>query len=117
MAKRRCLGKGESVVLHVVMWNDVFRVRGRAGHRLLPSEYAASLGSSAVERSISAISALPEPQRVAVVHAYRQAIGSTFLLGAVVAGLGLLVVLALPERPLRSGVKRRAEEPVEAEPA
>ena len=52
-----------------------------------------------------------------MVHAYRQAIDSTFLLGAVVTGLGLLVVLALPERPLRSGVNRRVEEPVEAEPA
>ena len=51
-----------------------------------------------------------------VVHAYRQAIGSTFLLGAAVAGLGLLIVLALPERPLRTGVQRHAEKPVETEP-
>jgi hypothetical protein len=50
------------------------------------------------------------------VHAYRQAIGSTFLLGAAVAGLGLLIALALPERPLRSGVQRHAEKSVEAEP-
>jgi EmrB/QacA subfamily drug resistance transporter len=84
-------------------------------HRLLPAE--ASVGSGAVERSIAAISALPEPQRSAVVHAYRHAIGSSFLLGAAVAGLGLLIVLALPERPLRSGVERHAEKPVEAEPA
>jgi len=86
-------------------------------HRLLPTDNAASMGSSGVERSIAAISALPESQRSAVVHAYRQAIGSTFLLGAAVAGLGLLIVLALPERPLRSGVQRSAENPVEAEPA
>jgi len=86
-------------------------------HRLLPREYGESLATSAGERSLTAISALPEAQRIAVVHAYRQAIGSTFLLGAVVAGIGLLVVLALPERPLRSGVNRRVEEPVEAEPA
>jgi predicted MFS family arabinose efflux permease len=86
-------------------------------HRLLPSELGGAMGASAVDRSISAISALPETQRIAVVHAYREAIGSTFVLGAIVAGLGLLVVLALPERPLRSGVKRLAEKPVEAEPA
>ena len=86
-------------------------------HRLLPPEHAASLGSSAVDRSIAAISALPEPERAVVVHAYRHAIGSTFLLGAAVAALGLVVVLGLPERPLRSGVKRRAEAPAEAEPA
>ena len=85
-------------------------------HRLLPQDVS-SLGGSAVDRSISAISALPAAERAVVVHAYRQAIGSTFLLGAVVAVLGLLIVLALPERPLRSGAQRHAEKPVEAEPA
>lgn len=82
--------------------------------RLLPPQ-SASLGG-AVENSISAISALPDAERALVLHAYRHAIGSTFLLGAAVAGLGLLIVLALPERPLRSGVHRHAEKPVEAEP-
>jgi len=85
-------------------------------HRLLPPQSASSLGGSAVEHSISAISALPEAERALVLHAYRHAIGSTFLLGAAVAGLGLLIVLALPERPLRSGVHRHAEKAVEAEP-
>jgi len=85
-------------------------------HRLLPSQDAASVGNSAVDRSISAISALPAAERAVVVHAYRHAIGSTFLLGAAVAALGLVIVLALPERPLRSGVQRHAEKPVEAEP-
>jgi len=85
-------------------------------HRLLPQDVS-SLGTGAVDRSISAISALPAAERAVVVHAYRQAIGSTFLLGAVVAGLGLLIVLALPERPLRSGAQRHAEKPIEAEPA
>ncbi len=83
-------------------------------HRLLPPQ-SASLGS-AVENSISAISALPDAERALVLHAYRHAIGSTFLLGAAVAGLGLLIVLALPERPLRSGVHRHVEKTVEAEP-
>ena len=85
-------------------------------HRLLPPQDASSLGGGAVERSISAISALPAAERAVVMHAYRQAIGSTFLLGAAVAGLGLLIALALPERPLRSGVQRHAEKSVEAEP-
>src|SRR4029079_13522519 len=85
-------------------------------HRLLPPQSASSLGGSAVEHSISAISALPEAERALVLHAYRHAIGSTFLLGAAVAGLGLLIVLALPERPLRSGVHRNAEKAVEGEP-
>jgi predicted MFS family arabinose efflux permease len=87
-------------------------------HRLLPVAEASSLGSGALERSLAAVAALPEAQRAAVVHAYRQAIGSTFLLGAAVAGLGLVVVLALPEIPLRSAAHRAtAEADAEAEPA
>src|SRR5262249_22302057 len=85
-------------------------------HRLLPVRDAGSVGNGAVDQSISAITALPAAERAVVVPAYRHAIGSTFLLGAIVAGLGLLIVLALPERPLRSGVQRRAEKAVEAEP-
>jgi predicted MFS family arabinose efflux permease len=85
-------------------------------HRLLPPAEA-GIGEGAVDRSIAAISALPEAQRTLVVHAYRQAIGSTFLLGAAVAALGLLVVLALPERPLRSAAGRRAQAGAEIEPA
>jgi len=85
-------------------------------HRLLPPG-PAGLGEAAVDRSISAIRELPEAPRALVVHAYRQAIGSTFLLGAAVAALGLLIVLGLPERPLRGGVGRRAQGGVEAEPA
>ncbi len=83
-------------------------------HRLLPPG-GAGIGEAAVDRSIAAISALPEAQRALVVHAYRQAIGSTFLLGAGVAALGLLIVLALPERPLRSAaIRAQADAEVEA---
>jgi MFS family permease len=85
-------------------------------HRLLPPAEA-GFGQGAVDRSIAAISALPEPQRLLVVHAYRVAIGSTFLLGAAVAALGLLIILALPERPLRSAPERRGSGAAEAEPA
>jgi len=85
-------------------------------HRLLPAGQG-GLGEGAVDRSIAAISALAEPQRVVVVNAYRQAIGSTFLLGAGVAALGLLIVLALPERPLRSAAGASARAGTEAEPA
>ncbi len=85
-------------------------------HRLLPPGDG-SFAEGAVDHSISAIWGLPEAQRTLVVHAYRQAIGSTFLLGAAVAALGLLIVLALPERPLRSGAERGAQGGVEAEPA
>jgi EmrB/QacA subfamily drug resistance transporter len=84
-------------------------------HRLLPP-VEAGIGEGAVDRSIAAITALPEAQRAVVVHAYREAIGSTFLLGAAVAVLGLLILLALPERPLR-GVAVRAQADAEVEPA
>jgi hypothetical protein len=36
-----------------------------------------------------------------VAAAYRQAIGTTFATGAVIAGFGLVLLLLLPERPLR----------------
>lgn len=81
-------------------------------HSLLPPGDS-GFGEAAVDRSIDAIAALPEGQRALVVHAYREAIGSTFLLGAAVAVLGLLILLTLPERPLRSSAERRAQ----AEPA
>ncbi|HVP60514.1 MAG TPA: MDR family MFS transporter [Myxococcaceae bacterium] len=84
-------------------------------HRLLPPG-PGGFGEGAVDRSMAAISALPEAQRALVVQAYRQAIGSTFLLGAAVAALGLFIVLAMPERPLRSATDHRAQG-VEAEPA
>ena len=85
-------------------------------HRLLPAAEA-GFGQGEADRSIAAISVLPEPLRLVVVHAYREAIGSTFLLGAAVAGLGLLIVLGLPERPLRSASERSRAAEAEAEPA
>ena len=87
-------------------------------HRLLPLDQATSLGDERRgPQHLRHLAHCPRPQRTVVVHAYRQAIGSTFLLGAGVAALGLLVVLALPERPLRSAASRSAEGRVEAEPA
>jgi EmrB/QacA subfamily drug resistance transporter len=86
-------------------------------HRLLPPGHAEQMGSSAVERSVTAITALPAPERLLVTDAYRHAIGSTFMLGAVVAGLGLLLVLSLPERPLRSRSEPAGDSPGDIEVA
>ena len=86
-------------------------------HRLLPPGHAEQMGSSVVERSITAITALPAPERLLVTDAYRHAIGSTFLLGAVVAGMGLLLVLTLPERPLRTRAELTGEPPADVEAA
>src|SRR5262249_25802592 len=86
-------------------------------HQLLPPGHAEQMGSSVVERSSTASPALPAPERLLVTEAYRHAIGSTFVLGAVVAGLGLLLVLSLPERPLRSRAETAGETPADVEAA
>jgi EmrB/QacA subfamily drug resistance transporter len=48
------------------------------------------------------IAELPTEQRAIVLDAYRSGLSSAFTAGAVIAGLGFLTVLFLPERPLRS---------------
>jgi MFS family permease len=48
------------------------------------------------------IAALPEAQRAVVLEAYRSGLTGAFTAGAVIAGLGFLTVLFLPERPLRT---------------
>ncbi len=45
--------------------------------------------------------ALPPELHGLVAAAYRQAIGTTFATGAMIAGFGLVLLLLLPERPLR----------------
>lgn len=47
------------------------------------------------------IAALPAAERALVLDAYRAGLASAFTVGAVIAGLGFLTVLFLPERPLR----------------
>src|SRR5262249_36712000 len=85
-------------------------------HRLLPPQDAASLGDTAVDRSIAAISALPAAERAVVVYAYRHAIGSPSPFAAAGAPRGLVAGRGRPGRPRRSGVRRHAEKPAEAEP-
>jgi hypothetical protein len=74
--------------------------------RLLPPEWTqqGADGRSLLEGSVEQIAALPAPEHAAIVEAYRQAIGSTFLAGVVVAAVAFLVVLFLPERPLEGPV-------------
>jgi EmrB/QacA subfamily drug resistance transporter len=47
------------------------------------------------------IAELPAAQRAMVLDAYRAGLSAAFTVGAVIAGLGFLGVLFLPERPLR----------------
>jgi EmrB/QacA subfamily drug resistance transporter len=48
------------------------------------------------------IAELPAAQRAIVLDAYRTGLTGAFTVGAVIAGLGFLTALFLPERPLRS---------------
>jgi hypothetical protein len=47
------------------------------------------------------ITELPVAERALVLDAYRAGLASAFTVGAIIAGLGFLAVLFLPERPLR----------------
>jgi EmrB/QacA subfamily drug resistance transporter len=54
------------------------------------------------EQGIQQIERLPPAQKEIVVNAYRQAIGAAFLLGSLVIALAFVLVLFLPEHPLRT---------------
>ncbi len=58
-------------------------------------------GRSLLDQGLQEIARLPEAQRAAVIGAYRHAISTTFLAGAVVTALAFCLVLFLPERPLQ----------------
>jgi EmrB/QacA subfamily drug resistance transporter len=66
---------------------------------------AAGSGAAAARRAVAGgaggIAGLPPELHNLVVAAYRQAIGTTFATGAVIAGFGLVLLLLLPEQPLR----------------
>ncbi|MCE0483256.1 MAG: MFS transporter [Methylacidiphilales bacterium] len=64
---------------------------------------------SQLEMGIQQISHLAPDQREVLMNAYRHAIATTFLTGAGVAILGFVIVLFLPELPLRSATKTKKE--------
>ncbi len=57
---------------------------------------------SLLEQGIKQIEQLPAAQKALVIGAYRHAISTTFLLGSVVIALAFVLVLFLPEHPLRT---------------
>lgn len=76
-----------------------------AGLRALHAEKWAGLardGRSLMEQGIQQIAALPRVEREIVQDAYRHAISTTFLAGSVIIALAFILVLFLPEHPLRS---------------
>jgi MFS family permease len=63
---------------------------------------AASTASQGTQ-DLDHIAHLPPAQHAAVVASYAHALSATFLAGSAIAGCAFLLVLFLPERPLRSG--------------
>jgi hypothetical protein len=56
-----------------------------------------------IEQGMQEIAGLPEAQREIVLAAYRHAISTTFLAGAAIIAAAFVLVLFLPEHPLKSG--------------
>jgi len=68
-------------------------------------------GRALLDQSLQEIAALPEAQRLMVIAAYRHAISTTFLVGAVITALAFVLVLFLPEKPLRTARPAGAGDP------
>ena len=64
-------------------------------------------GAGHLPGGVLEIAGLPAAQRALVLDAYRAGLASAFTVGAVIAGLGFLTVLFLPERPLRGAARSR----------
>jgi hypothetical protein len=74
---------------------------GRVDASLAATGSAAAAARRAVYGGAGGIAALPPELHGLVAAAYREAIGTTFATGAVIALFGFVLLLLLPERPLR----------------
>jgi hypothetical protein len=63
---------------------------------------------SLAEQGLQQIAALPREQHEAVIGAYRHAISMTFLTGALITLAAFVLVLFLPEHPLKTSHAERA---------
>ncbi|HUC16386.1 MAG TPA: hypothetical protein VMA37_01710 [Acetobacteraceae bacterium] len=59
-------------------------------------------GAASVQNHLDRIAHLPPAEHAAIVGAYAHALSATFLAGAAIAACAFVIVLFLPERPLRS---------------
>ncbi len=69
------------------------------------AEKWAGMGNGArslLEQGIQQIEQLPAVQKEIVIRAYRHAISTTFMLGSVIIALAFILVLFLPEHPLKT---------------
>jgi hypothetical protein len=60
-----------------------------------------TVSGSALSGGLQQMITLPDAERNLVLGAYRAGLTGAFITGTVIAGLGFLTVLFLPERPLR----------------
>ena len=74
---------------------------GRVNASLAVAGSAAAAARRAVAGGAGDIALLPPESHSLVAIAYRQAVATTFATGAAIAGFGLVLLLLLPERPLR----------------
>ncbi|NTW59529.1 MAG: DHA2 family efflux MFS transporter permease subunit [Nitrospirae bacterium] len=58
-------------------------------------------GRTLLDQGLQDIALLPDAQRAIVIAAYRHAISTTFLVGAVITAFAFLLMLFLPEKPLQ----------------
>jgi EmrB/QacA subfamily drug resistance transporter len=94
-------------------------VAARLRH-LLPAEWTKANvpGGNMLELGVQQIGSLTIAQREVLTMAYRHAIATTFITGAATAALAFVIVLFLPERPLRTtqmdseAAEQKAGEPV-----
>jgi len=87
---------------------------------ILPASWTepGATGSTPLQLGVQQIASIPQAQRDILTHAYRHAIATTFITGAAIAALAFVIVLFLPERPLRSAMPEEIPKPEEtSEPA
>ena len=83
-------------------------------HHLLPNSWRipGPSGRSPLEMGVQEITLLPLDQRHVLTEAYRHAIATTFLTGASIAAIAFILVIFLPEKPLRERDLPENSEPV-----
>ena len=67
-------------------------------------------GRTLLDQGLQDIALLPDAQRAVVIAAYRHAISTTFLVGAIITALAFVLVLFLPEKPLQTARPANAGE-------
>jgi EmrB/QacA subfamily drug resistance transporter len=75
---------------------------------LLPADMQRIGGRGSLDAGVDQIASLPAIDQLAVLGAYQHAIAATFIIGAIVGGLGFVVALLLPDTKL---VSARTAEP------